>query len=370
MSLDDFRKTFDRMTAELRAEFSHRLDELAGELTRSVDGERANHEARVGDVRAQAAAELDALRTEAAAERQRLEAEFAATVGEQARLHADALEAARLEAEQQHARLLEDAVHAARMQAAEEHARALDEAVVTARAHAEQEASERLAAALLETEARALDAGFQAGRTAGRDAERADRAAAEKPASERLLEAVRAIDRAASLSDALDGLLAGAGSESSRVAILLVRGDSLRGWRFAGFGLPLDGTSDHELSAADAQAIVEILHAGSSASEDGGRPALSFAPIPEGAARMALQVSIAGERVAILYADRLEQRSDDASWPARLEILARHAASVLESITALKATRLATARPSGPPRRSTGAGTATADGDAELMART
>jgi len=371
MSLDDLPQTVDRMAAELRTEFSRRLEELSEKLARSTGEERASHAAHVDDLRAQAAAALDAARAEADAERARLEEEHAAAAREQARLHAEAVEAARMHAAEEHARLLDEAVRAMRSQTAEEYARTLDEAVAAARAHADQEAAERLAAAVLESEARALDAGFQAGRAEGRAAERADRAAAETPAGERLLEAVRTIDRAGSLSEILDALLAGTGSDASRVAILLLRGDRLRGWRFAGFGLPLDSASDYELSIDDAGIIAEALRTKTAVSGNDARSAPAFAPHPDGAVAVALPVCIAGETVAVVYADRaLEQSADDTAWPARLEVLTRHAARSLESITALKAARLSAPRWSASPRASGEAGTARAAGDAELMART
>ena len=42
----------------------------------------------------------------------------------------------------------------------------------------------------------------------------------------------------------LDALAGSAAREASRVAVLLVRGDGLRAWRFVGFGLAYDAAKD------------------------------------------------------------------------------------------------------------------------------
>jgi len=326
MSLDDFRNTFDVIAAELRTDVSRKLDALGGQLAASLEEERASQAARLAEVHAEAAAAADSARTQAEAERERMEAELATSA-------------------EAHARILAEAVEAAHARAAEEHAKALEEAVDAARMHAEQQAAERLAAAIVEAEARAHDAGLQAGRAEGREAERADRAAVERPASERLLEAIRAIDRANSLTEVLDALLAGAGFEVARVAILLVRGERLRGWRFAGFGLPLDAASELELSLADAGVIGDALRTQAAASGDSAASVPSFTSLPPGSMAVALPVSISGQVVAMVYADRGERGAADATWPATLEILTRHAARSLEVLTALRAaTRIAPGR--------------------------
>ena len=66
-------------------------------------------------------------------------------------------------------------------------------------------------------------------------------------ASERLLTAIRAIDRASSLREVLDTLVSAAGREASRVALVLVRADKFHGWRFIGFGPALDTAAHIEI---------------------------------------------------------------------------------------------------------------------------
>jgi hypothetical protein len=67
-------------------------------------------------------------------------------------------------------------------------------------------------------------------------------------ASERLLTAIRAIDRASSLREVLDTPVSAAGREASRVALVLVRADKFHGWRFIGFGPALDTAAHIEIS--------------------------------------------------------------------------------------------------------------------------
>jgi hypothetical protein len=105
-----------------------------------------------------------------------------------------------------------------------------------------------------------------------------------------LLDALRAMDEARSLTDILDALAAGASRQGRGVAIRLKRGGRLETWRDIG----LDGAFD----AADARR---------------------------------LPLAIGGEAIGELFVDG---GSADA-----LEVLARHASRCLESMTAFKTAR-------------------------------
>jgi hypothetical protein len=123
-------------------------------------------------------------------------------------------------------------------------------------------------------------------------------------ADERLVEGVRSIDNARSLSEILDALARAAARDASRVAVLLTRGGEWRAWRTSGF--------DQEPEVA---ALVAMA-------PDASRDSRAFVRLP---------LAISGEIVGALYAEdgRL----------AALEILARHAARCLESMTAFKTAR-------------------------------
>jgi len=118
---------------------------------------------------------------------------------------------------------------------------------------------------------------------------------------QRLVEAIRAIDAGHSLGEILDALLTHASRETARAAVLLVRGERLRIWKSSGFATAI--APSHELG---------------------------------------------GQVVAVLYADNGPAPAADAErrtsrgWPDALEMMTRHAARCLESLTAFSAARALT----------------------------
>jgi flagellar biosynthesis/type III secretory pathway protein FliH len=169
-------------------------------------------------------------------------------------------------------------------------------------------------------------------------------------AGQRLADAVRAIDRARSLSEILDTLASCAGREVTRVAVLLVQGPQLRGWRFLGFGPAFDTASGFEIAVDDSGIIAEAVRTAAAASADsaaaGSAPA--FAQLPPGAESLAVPVTMGGQVVAVLYGDQGtgEQGEPEVrlAWPSSLEVMTRHAARCLESVTAFRAAQMLTAR--------------------------
>jgi hypothetical protein len=160
----------------------------------------------------------------------------------------------------------------------------------------------------------------------------------------RLLESIRGLDGASSLSEVLDALGLAAGREASRAAVLVLRSDRLLGWKLTGFG-PRDAQPKLiDLSLADAG--VAGLAVGSarpvttrdtqSASDGPG-----FAHLPDDRMGLAVPVIVGGRVVAVVYADGVTHDGRDqivpSSWPEVIEILARHAARCLEALTVQKA---------------------------------
>lgn len=191
----------------------------------------------------------------------------------------------------------------------------------------------------------------------------AEHKAAELAAADRLLEAIRAIDRAKSLTEILDTLVSSAGREAKRAAVLLVRGGQLRGWRFIGFGAELDEKTDVDVAANDAGVIAEAARQGAAVSADSAaaNTAPAFAKLPPGRELLAVPVSMSGQIVAVLYADQGAQDTAGAAasprvaWPSIVELLARHAARCLEATTAFRAAKVLTERPDVPAAPSVGA---------------
>lgn len=202
------------------------------------------------------------------------------------------------------------------------------------------------------------EAGRQEGRQEGRENARAELHATELAANERLIDAIRAIDGARSLSEILDTLVGCAGREAKRVGVFLVRHGHLRGWRFIGFGAALDERSDFELASDNAGVIADAARTGAARSADSAvtRSTPSFAELPPGREVLAVPVPMSGQVVAVLYADQGPSDVSDAelrvAWPSTLEVMARHAARCLEAITAFRAAQVLTERPDVSPSAS------------------
>ena len=196
-----------------------------------------------------------------------------------------------------------------------------------------------------------VDAGVAASRDHLRSADLA--------ASERLIDAVRALDRARSLGDILETLVACAGHEAARVGVLLVGGGELRGWRFIGFGPAFDAASTIVVPFEESGIIADAIRTDAAISSDpAGRVAApAFAALASNRESLAVPVTMSGEVIAVLYADQGtaddgEQRPSAMTWPDAIEVMARHAARCLEAATAIKAMRVLTERPNVPMPRS------------------
>ena len=160
-----------------------------------------------------------------------------------------------------------------------------------------------------------------------------------KVAGERLIEAVRTIDGAHSLSDVLDALVACASTEVGRAALFLLQEPMLKGWRLAGFDEFGAVGSRVELPVADGGLIAEAADTCRVVRVDPGSPRNGVLPafvnLPGQALALAVPLVMSGQAFAVLYVDEghNEAMARD-SWPATIEVLARHAARALEAITA------------------------------------
>jgi hypothetical protein len=170
-------------------------------------------------------------------------------------------------------------------------------------------------------------------------AARSEVLAGEPEADGRLVKAIRSIDGARSLSEILDALANCSGREASRVAILLVTGARYRGWRFIGFGPSFGAADGIEFGVHEAGVIAEAARATAVTAGDGvgDREAPAFAELPAGRVCFAVPISIAGQIVAMLYADQGPHSEFPIPNPDRLEVFARQAGSCLAALTALKA---------------------------------
>jgi hypothetical protein len=156
------------------------------------------------------------------------------------------------------------------------------------------------------------------------------RQAAEREATiagfERLALTFRRIDTAGSLTEILGALAPAAAAETARVALLVaapgVGGSAghFKPWGIYGFPTPPEGFQLPVTSA-----------------EDLSRTGLPFAPLRASHAGLALPIQVGGQTVAMLYADDGEaEHQTPASWPEAIELLARHAATRMEALIALR----------------------------------
>lgn len=157
-------------------------------------------------------------------------------------------------------------------------------------------------------------------------------------ASARMLDGIRSIGAARSLSEVLDTLASGAAHEATRAGVLLVRGWRLRGWRFVGFPPAFDTPATFDIAISDAGLIADAIRDSGAVSATDRSP--GFADLPEGRRCLAVPIAVGGEVVAVLYADEGLGDAIESTWPHRVEIFARFAARCLEAITAFRTAQL------------------------------
>ena len=326
----------------------------------------AQHEAALEALRADLAAKheaaCEALRTGLASEHQM------ATDGLRARLAAEhdaalaaALAASLAETSQQR----ESALAALRADADDRIARARAEADELL-AHARAEADERLAAAKADADASLAQTVAAAKAEADQlaDQELVDARAAERHLelafAERLLDAVRRMDSARSLIEVLDVLVDASAREVPRVAVFLVRGSKLAGWRAAGFSRD-DDPCEREVPLDQAGLLTKAVRSSAavaaSDATSGDVGATPFGALPVASAAVAIPLRVGGETVGVLYADDVSPREREApsAWPESIDVLSRHACRCLEVVTIARVTQpVSIPVPSSPtPRRYT-----------------
>ncbi len=183
-------------------------------------------------------------------------------------------------------------------------------------------------------------------RAAGEAAQQSRSAVAEARASERqlqlatverLLESVRSISGARSLSDMLTALVDAAAAEAPRAALLIVSGRELQVFAQRGFGSAL--AADSRVPVSD-DMLAQALHRSEPVASSGDplSRAPLFASLPEGRAALAAPIVVGDQIVALLYVDDGVEEGPQvpASWPEAIQILGRHAAACLAYLTAMR----------------------------------
>jgi hypothetical protein len=315
MSLEQqIRDALVQLASSLQQDITNRADSIAAESAKAAREEQMASEA---ESMSRFAAEIAAVRAEAdrrvESESAKVRAEAEETVG---------VEVATLRAELQRAR---DEAVALRLEAERTREQletaAAELAVVRDRAIAAEQTLETER----QTAATALDSERQAAATA-----RVEERQGEMAGYDRLIAGVRRIGQGGTLSDVLTALAESAASETSRTAVLVASGEGFRAFSLLGFGNVEPGL----ISKAD---VADLTRG------------LPFAPLSGDRAGFSVPIEVGGQTVAIVYADDTTDAQPlvPSAWPEAIEILARHAALRLETLTALRTVQALGARQGG-----------------------
>jgi hypothetical protein len=154
--------------------------------------------------------------------------------------------------------------------------------------------------------------------------------------SSELLISMRAIDDATSLTDVLSAAVRGAALESPRAALFIVNGTTLQEWPVD--GVPPVDAGPIRADGREAGFLAEVLRSGETVAIDGnnGQVAPMFSGLSTGRRAIAVPFILDGRPVAVLYADEGAEGQPLASWLETVQILGRHATSVVSSLTAVR----------------------------------
>jgi hypothetical protein len=158
---------------------------------------------------------------------------------------------------------------------------------------------------------------------------------------EHLLGTVRRIDEADSLSGILEALARGASAETSRVAILLIDGETLRSWGHFGYAT---GQGPFDMPVGEVgvlAAAVALKQTSFVPAVIAGRESASpvFMRVPIGHTGFVVPIIVGREVVAVLYADDVgqkEEHEDAPIWTGAIDLMVRHASLRLENVTSVK----------------------------------
>ena len=332
MSSDQTRGPLEALQAQLREALEIHVSALTQQYDQALAD--AKRDAAAGAERA-AGARIETLRSELRAEwSSRLETEVAGARAEaERRLVAETMKA-RVEAEQQAAestsRLREELEHAlsAERQRAETQVQAEKRRAESAVAAERERSAAELASAREEAARAATSAAAAAAAPADRQTQLA--------AVERLLSAVRTIDRAQTLTQVLDALVRETAQSASRAIAFLVDGDRLKGWKAVGFDALDPPQIDNPIAGTGL--LSSAARAGDAMVTAPDRPAPTFAALPANRTALAAPLVVGGHTVAVLYADEggAAQGIAAAGWTDAIQVLARHASAALSLVTALR----------------------------------
>lgn len=163
----------------------------------------------------------------------------------------------------------------------------------------------------------------------------------------RIVTAVRRLDDAGTLRGVLDALAEGASAEAGRVAVLVVDGDTLRGYAQYGFA-PGFTPGDIPVSASPILAGAVALRQVTSVPPAGDSPdptLPAFMRVAAGQVGLVFPLTVGGQVAALVYADGPDRTPDQPGapvWTEQVEVLVRHGAARLENVTSQRTVEVLT----------------------------
>jgi hypothetical protein len=319
-----------RAGKELEAERQHAVGEIEEARQRATELEAEHQRARAElDAERSRVAEIDALRAQAQAElataREQMQAELQAELAAARERAQTELEAERqrgqneIQAERERAKNELEAQHqaaAAEIDALRERSRQ-DADELRARMDAELAAAH---SAIAESAQQAAGAPAGSGLSSA--------------AFDRVGGAIRDLDGARTLSQALESLLNHARSVAGRAALFLINGDRLKAWKAA--GIPDVDAQTVESSIGGKDLLARAIQLGQATPSGAELPAPPFARLPPDRTGVAVPLMIGGRAVAVLYADGGTTDPSAEGFVDAVDLLVRHASAVIALRTAMR----------------------------------
>ena len=182
-------------------------------------------------------------------------------------------------------------------------------------------------------EARQIAAAAQKAAAAAPAAPAAAPAGIPPAAFERMLAAVREIDGARTIGQALESLLQHAAASAGRAAIFLINADRLKAWKAA--GIPDVDVQTVESSIGGKDLLARAIQSGQPTASNASLPAPPFARLAADRQGLAVPVMINGRAVAVLYTDSGANPPPPGAADI-VETLVRHASSIVALRTAMR----------------------------------
>jgi hypothetical protein len=151
---------------------------------------------------------------------------------------------------------------------------------------------------------------------------------------DRVAGAMRVLDGAHTLGQALESLLNQAGTIAGRAALFLISADRLKPWKAA--GIPDVDVQTVESSIGGRDLLARAIQLGRTMPSGTELPAPPFARLPADRTGVAAPIMIGGRPVAVLYADGGTTDASPEGMAAAIDMLVRHASAVIALRTAMR----------------------------------